>query len=261
MKKFLLVLLALALGATSAFSYLGQVVGSFESPDTGIVGLAISSDCLYALRGYIPFNRVYRLNPLTGSVKGTFRLPGTTDYFWGLAYSAGGYIWASDLENRYVYRVNATSGSVYGRWRTSYHPCGLAPRCTGDGGEGTYRIIGLDSSANRVLIHGLTGSVYASFETAYPSSNDIAYDWRNDVVWVVNDEDPYQVYGYKRNGSILASFANPDPALNYYALAYRGGYLWISCDTYRAEHIFRVHCPGGIGVAPASLGKVKALFR
>lgn len=260
MKGLLIGLVGLALITPTAFAYLGQVVGSFVGPHYGSAGLAISRDYLYVMRSYCTPNYVFRCNPLTGSILGTFHLY-ATDYFYGLAYSSDGYVWAGDVEHDRVYRIDAKSGRVNSSWSCPW-PSGLAPRCTGDGGLGTTHILST-APGGRVFVHNMTtGSVTASFSVAHPSEHDCAYDWRNDVLWLPENDSPYFVYGYRFGGSILASFANPNPQRwELYGLTYKGEYLWFSCPQYPSCYIYRIHCPAGIGVAPASVGKVKALFR
>ncbi|MGD8719248.1 MAG: hypothetical protein PVH29_10555 [Candidatus Zixiibacteriota bacterium] len=248
--------------ATAAFPYLGEVVGSFDSPDAGITGLAISSEHLFALRAYIPDTPVYRCNPITGSVVGSFGLPWRTDYLMGLAYSGDGYLWTSDVENRYVCKIDVDSGNFCGSWSTHYMAYGLAPRCTGDGGVGTSRILGTDEY-DTVFVHEKAGgSISASFSIAHPNYSDCAYDWRNEVIWQVSGDSPYHICGYRLNGAILASFPNPNPyRFGTYSLAYRGEYLWFYAGVYPDYDIYRIHCPARLSVEPASLGKVKALYR
>ncbi len=262
MNRFSIVLLGVALGATSAFSYLGQVVGSFTGPAWVCGGLAISRNHIYVLESNWPHD-VYRCNPTTGSVVSSFRLPDITDNYWGLAYGSEGYLWAADPPNRCVYRVDAVSGSRYGSWSTGGHGCtGLAPRCTGDGGLGTTRIFVTDFFV--FVHHKVTGSLIRSFPVTYPSQNDCAYDWRNNALWLGQDITPFTVYAYRPSGYVLASFALAKPG--YWGaggLTYSGEYLWVACS-YRGggkDPVYRIHCPARIGVAPASVGKVKALFR
>lgn len=264
MRRFSIVLLALALGATAAFPYLGQVVGSFKAPILGCGGLAISKEYLYVLQCPWP-HYLHRCHPITGSVFSSYRLPDTVDYYWGLAYGPGGYLWVAEPQRHNVYLFNATYGFRYGSWSTGDHgAAGLTPRCTGDGGAGTDAIIVTDWYPSLAFVHKkITGSVITSFPIAYPSENDCAYDWRNRVVWLGDEDSPYVVYGYRPDGSILASFDIPSPPGYWGAggLAYRGEYLWLSCSTEKIDTIYRIHCPARIGVEPASVGKVKALFR
>lgn len=263
MKRFLIIFLALPLGATTAFSYLGQIVGSFSARDSGCSGLAISDKYLFHLEIPRPYE-VNRCHPITGSVVGSFRLPDKTNYYSGLAYSSDGYLWVADPGHSIVYHVDPVTGSVYGFWRTSYKPYGLAPRCTGNGGSGTNALIVTDGATSFAFIHDKgTGSVIASFRIAHPSGHDCAYDWHNKVVWLGDDNYPYVVYGYRLNGSVHASFAIRNPGMwGAGGLTYKGGYLWMACTQYAGpDIIYRIHCPWGIGVEPASVGKVKALFR
>jgi hypothetical protein len=42
-------------------------------------------------------------------------------------------------------------------------------------------------------------------------------------------------------------------------MAYHGEYLYIAADT--QDYVYVVHCPNDVGVRPASMGRVKAMFR
>jgi len=245
---------AVILTAVAAFGVLGDVVGSFSGPETGVRGVGRSASYLYVI-GLSSYDVVYRCNPTTGSVYGSWPTPYPAQNR-GLAVTGGDRVWVGSSTDDIVYECAGISGSIYGSWNAANDPYGLAPLCTGDGGQGTTGLYSYDSSPNFVYLHNLTnGSVILSFPLAHATPYDFAYDHRNRLIWKYYLPN---IYGYDTStGSVVASFPRPYPG-TCYGLAYYGEYLWISAQL---GYTFIVHCPGNVGTHPASLGRVKALFR
>jgi len=244
---------ALFVGAGHAV--LGDIVGSFTAPDPVLRGLGRSTNYLYVLGLTGAPDIVFRCNPSTGSVYGSWSAPYITANR-GLTVTEGNRVWISCYMNNFVYECAAGSGSVYGSWHASHDPFGLAPLCTGDGGQGTTGIFSYDTDPNNIFLHNLTnGSVTRFFPLAHATAYDFAYDHRNRLIWKYYLPN---IYGYDTStGSVVASFARPYPS-TCYGLAYYGEYLWISAED---GNISIVHCPGNVAVTPASVGRIKALFR
>jgi hypothetical protein len=245
---------AAVLAAGAAFAALGEVVGSFSGPDNNIRGVGRSSDYLYVI-GLSSPNMVYRCNPTTGSVFGSWPTPYIAPNR-ALAVTWGDHVWVGSERENVVYECNGFSGSIFSSWDAGHTPYGLAPLCTGDGGRGTTAIFSYDNFPNFVFLHALTtGSIIRSFPLAHVTAYDFAYDHRNRLLWKYYN---LNVYGYDPStGSVVASFPRPYPS-TCYSLAYYGEHLWISA---RYGNIFIVHCPGNVGVRPSPLGRVKALFQ
>jgi hypothetical protein len=71
-------------------------------------------------------------------------------------------------------------------------------------------------------------------------------------------DSPNVIYGYTNAASVAGSFIAP--ANQPRGLAYSASYLYVGCAS--NGYIYKVHCPEGfVGVEPASLGDVRALFR
>jgi hypothetical protein len=247
-------LVATAVWAAVAAANLGSVVSSFSAPTASVRGLARSDTRLFLMTFGTP-TVIYRVAPVTGSVYGSWT-PSFGNNCRGLAFSEGGHLWVGNYGNDYVYDCAATTGSVYGSWSAGHNPYGLAPYCTADGGVGTTAIFSSDANPSNCWRHNMTtGSILSSFEIVNDSFFDIAWDHRNRLVWM--GDLPNVVYGYATGGAVRASFTVP--ATYPYGFAYYGQYLWVACAG--NGYVYRVHCPGTVGVGPASLGKVKALFR
>jgi hypothetical protein len=255
MKRLIFALLGLgALAAAPSLAVLGDIVNSFPSPTTSTPGgLGRSNQFLHVLVYSSP-NYVYNVNPTTGSIHSSWPTPRPSRNR-GLAYSWGGHVWVGCYGNDYVYDCVWNTGSVNTSWNAGHDPHGLAPRQTGDGGAGTTALYVRDNSPSYIWIQRLTnGSVLSSFGIVHSSARDIAYAHRLRLIW-----GPYAtyVYGYySLNGAVVASFRCPASA-SVSGLAYFGNYLWVACSN---RYIYQVHCPS-MAVNPASLGRVKALFR
>ncbi|UCH77410.1 MAG: hypothetical protein JSU81_06630 [Candidatus Coatesbacteria bacterium] len=241
--------------AAPAFAALGDVVGSFRAPGTSVRGLARSSTRLHILIYGNP-TTIYRLAPVSGAVYGSWQ-PSFGNNCRGLAFSTPNRLWVGCYSDDRVYECRSTNGSVFGSWNAANNAYGVAPYCTGDGGAGTTAIFTSDTNPTAFCWrHNMvTGSVLASFPTPVRSFFDIAWDHRNRLIWMGDLSNV--IYGYDTAGSVAASF--PAPATYPYGMAYYGQYLWVGCDG--NDYVYRVHCPGTLAVAPASLGRVKALFR
>ena len=254
MRWYIVIGLALALTAAAAFGALGDIVGSFPGPYPYLTGVGRSTAYLYVIGSSSP-NLVYRCNPTTGSVYSSWPTPYVVQNR-GLAVTWGDHVWVGSSVDDIVYECAGASGSIYGSWDAVNDPYGLAPLCTGDGGQGTTALFSYDSIPNFVYLHNLTsGSVIRSFPLAHATPYDLAYDHRNRLLWKYYLPN---IYGYDTStGSVVASFPRPYPS-TCYGLAYYGEYLWISAGD---GNIFIVHCPGNVGVHPSSVGRIKALFR
>jgi hypothetical protein len=241
----------------AAAAYLGQIVSSFRAPDYPD-GLARSDGYLFVLSGDAGpsgYGVIYRCHPATGSVYGSFLLP-TRYAHGGLYYSSDAALWFGEWHFDYVFKVDADTGSILHSWYAGHNPMGMTAFNTGDGGVGTTNLITTDGLASYLWYHNpTTGSVVGTLAIQEPTDADLAYDWRNQWIWA--SDLPQWVYGYRTNGQRVREFWMP--VWRTKGLAYYGEYLWVGCTD--NETIYQVHCPVFTGVAPASLGRVKALYR
>jgi hypothetical protein len=254
MKKIIIAFVLTAAFAAACFADLGDVVSSFRAPGNSVRGMARSDTRLHILNFGDP-TIVYRVAPVSGSLYGSW--PATFNrYCRGLAFSEGGYLWVGCYENNHVYKCDSTSGSVYGSWNSGNDAYGVAPRCTGDGGINTTAIFTSAERPSYCWRHNIdNGNILGSFALEFGSFFDIAWDHRNQLIWLGSTTG--SVYGYRTSGAIAASFASP--ASYPYGMAYYGEYLWVGCDG--NDYVYRVHCPGTVAIGPSSAGRIKALFR
>jgi len=238
--------------ASVAFGATGSILGSYKAPSNNIRGLAHSGTYLHVL---VHPNMVYNVNPGNGSVLGSWAVPSGSSNR-GLAYSATGNVWVGSYNNDVIYPCNWTSGSIIGSWAAGHDPYGLAAQQTGDGGVGVTAIFSSDSAHSYTWRHALNnGSILSSFPMPNSDYRDITYDQRNGLIWGAYGPN---IFGYSvaGAGSIVSSFEAP-PSTSY-GMAYYNSVLFIGCTN---GYVYRVSCPATVSVEPASIGKVKALYR
>lgn len=256
MRTALSVGVALLLAAAAALGALGDIVASWPSPADVPCAVARSNDVLFIYCNDPMGALIYRMTPDTGSVYGSFyALEGKNTR--GLAYAWGDHLWQGKayVSPYRIYDTDARTGSVYSSYSHAVPCYGIAPLATGDGGAGTTALFTSNSLTSTIYQLNLAGSVQRSF-TLPRQMFDIAYDWRSKLIWG-GQNDPY-IYGCTTAGSLAASF--PVPADMPYGYAYHGQYLYVA--THMVRRIWKIHCPiVNVGVAPSSMGKIKATYR
>jgi len=271
MKKVLLVITTSLCAAAAAFGALGDVLNSFPAPATYPIALGIAGDYTNFLWVYCnasPF-RIYQISGITGSLLSSYVSPQgsatrglTYSYNGGGGLPSGSYLWMGNYGTDYIYRCNSGNGSVYASIPANHDMIlGIAVTATGDGGSAPTYMLSSDDYAAYMYRQALTtGSIYSSWTVAADVC-DIAWDWRNAVVWTGRGDN--YVYGYRTTGSLAASFRIP----NDYPVGfcYTTNYLWVSCTIgiRPADYIYRIHCPlvPNLSVEPASVGRIKSLFK
>jgi hypothetical protein len=269
MKKAASLTLGVVLVAGPAFGALGDIVGSFPAPGDYPAALAVAGNYTSFLFVYChsaPYS-IYRIGGISGSIYSSYASP-QGSYTRGLTFSYGGggglpsgnYLWMGNYSTDNIYRCNYDNGSVYASIPANHDMYGgIAVSATGDGGYApTYMLSDETSPSKMFRQHLTTGSVYSSWSV---SANvfDLAWDWRSQLIWT--GQNGNYVYGWTTAGSLVASFAIPNRSP--LGFAYTSNYLWVACTVGSPSHyIYRIHCPQtNISVTPASVGKVKNLFR
>jgi len=254
-KKVLILTAAAAFAASAAFAALGDVVTSFRAPKPRPIALAKSSSALglWVFCDASPY-RIYQLNANNGSVVRSFVSP-LTSYTRGLTYRFNSVLYAGNYATNYIYQMNCYGGSIYSSFYAQHDmDGGLA--LEGDAGGTNPKAL----FASKIIPHPIyrqsysNGSIYSSFTPIVGLGVDLAWDYKNNLIW---GGGHFFVYGVTKSGSLVTSFHMPAeyPA----GMAYYNNYLWIG--TTSNQYIWKVHCPGNITVEPTSFGKVKALFR
>jgi hypothetical protein len=248
--------IATSIAATATLTWAwGSLVSSFNSPGTYPDGLGYLDGDLYIAGP----STLYRTTT-NGSLLGSWNSPNR----WNTGLTAGkiggtGYIWVgagplTGPDN--IYRAIATTGSICGSFlEPTKHPWGLALR------DETSLFITHINPDLLLLVHPVSGSVYSSYNLGF-GPMDVAYDPAG-YLWVSNDY-PHFVWKCTTTGSPLASFTT-DPYGRAGGCAFDGKYLWVGVTG--GEHpnlhylIMQYEVDNETAVTPASLGKVKALYR
>jgi len=257
MKKVILTGFIVVVTAGAAFAALGNVIASFAAPYRAPLALAHANNatqmwlfCNQNTSGW----RIFLVHHTTGSVYSSFVSP-CAEYTRGLTYEDPGYMWIGNFNNRRVYRCRSVNGSVLYSWAANHGISGLALKARGDGGvnhDGIFVNAGTTTWRHRPS----DGSIISSFSYTPAFYGDTAWDWRNELLWG-GDANTNYVYGCTTAGAVRASFRSP--ATNPQGMCYYGQYLWVGTNS-SPYYVYRVHCPNNLAVAPASLGRVKALF-
>ncbi len=267
MRKSILMVLALALLAGIASAKLGDLVASFDNHPVGGTanhyGLAADRDYLYSYyytTGYL----IYRMLRSNGSLVSSYHCPylgGTYYTCRGMSYGGGTILYINNYSTRRVGILRASTGSKIRTWSwrsgLRYGIC-----CTHDGTNYGTRIWQSYGNLGTFYQSTTTGSLISSFDIDPATYQyDDAWDYGNNMIWYGNYSTDY-IYGVKTNGSILASWRGPTAVSNPYGVAYYGQRLYVSTSWGTPdEYIWVYDCPNTVGVAPASVGKVKALFK
>lgn len=232
-------ILLLAMGA--AWGAFGDILGSFPAPDQLPIALAWENAHLWVYC-IDPPCLVYRVNPNNGSVYTSFSPP--TARGRGLTWN-GTYLWYGVYSPNVIWRLS-TGGSIRGSFTIPAYYGGLS-------WDGTYlwatsRIPG---TFWRVTT---TSSVVSSFTTFF-EPRDPGFDGR--YLIDATNSPLNMIYRLTTVGSVVQLV--PPPADYPWGCCVGGGYLWIS-TAQGTNRIWRLDL-GPVDVVPASLGRVKGLFR
>lgn len=256
MRRAIFFALATILTVVAAHAYLGQIVRSFPLEGTVSRGLAIGPGYLYDLHKYSESSSicsVYVYHPDTGSRYTAWNVPTKNEEYYGCAYTGDGYLWIAKYGN-WVYQCHPYTGSVYASWRC--FPNGLAPFCTGDYGAGATALFATEMNSYTIWKYDLATHKYiSSFQNVYQAPQELAYDWRNKLVW--SSYERGTIWACTTTGSYVSTFPK-EIGRGRRGLAYSAEYLWVSSGNW----CFKVHCPYNfVSTTPASWGQVKSLYR
>lgn len=220
----------------------GSVVASFRSPCTVVYGLDYEDGYLYHAAGSQAY-RIYKTTT-TGSVVKTIysRVPAFGVEY--IATHAGSYFWVCNVEKK-GYRLT-TSGSVV----SSFTGPGEGVGITFDESDVWY------SHGPRVEgIYRLTtrGSVISSFYARGVVPEGI--EWDGSHLWVA-DSNSRAIWRLTVMGSVVEYI--PRPGRHVKGVTWDGKYIWYSDNLDKWVYCMTV---GTSGYGPASLGKVKAVYR
>jgi hypothetical protein len=251
-RGFLCVVVVAALSvAAGAQVWPPQLVGSFPAPP-GAIDVAYEEGPLYALTGGAA-PMVFTLNYWNGSITGSFSIPlpngsrgiATTGY-------SPTHVWVSNRLNGYLYRLTTTGSLLSSFGCPGGTPYGLGGYRFAYLPDEGYLMVSCRDENHVLRVNHTTGSLVSSFSG--PATAVIGYDewlavdrytsylyWNYYGSWQVLDTLPAQPRGV----ATIVRWTTGH-AVRAYVLCYN-------------DYIYRYD--GYIAVAPASLGRVKALFR
>ena len=257
MRRWMLVVaLAAASSATAgAQDWPPELIGSFAAPP-GAIDVAFEEGPLYALAGGTT-PTVFTMNTWNGSITGSFSIP-LPNGARGIATTGSSptYMWVSNRLNGFLYRLD-TTGSVLSSFECpAGTPYGLGGFHYGFGPYPGYLTVSCRDENHVLQINHTTGSLASSF--VGPATAVIGYDdwmavdrytsylyWNYYASWEVLDTLPARPWGVTTGieGTTLGAIS-----VTSYVLCHNG-------------YIYRYNGIKSDAVAPASLGRVKALYR
>jgi hypothetical protein len=256
MKKAIVFAALAALAASVTYAALGEVLASWQAPvsyrDT-INGVACEGVYIWLKDEYSNYGNVYKCTT-AGSVIREISFPyRPTTYSYGLTFD-GEYLWTIYRDTHHGpkcdnYEKYTTTGSHAGGFGVnpySFTTQGL----TWDSGY-----IYTDRWWPRpphVEKYTTSGTLVATFRITIDVDDDMAYYKRQ--LWYCSD---HIVFGVTLNGSIVGSFNAPGGWAS--STAFDGQYLW-TIDRNEPQWVYKVDIDV-VDVAPASVGRVKALYR
>ncbi|UCH78859.1 MAG: hypothetical protein JSU81_02610 [Candidatus Coatesbacteria bacterium] len=240
---------AFCMATTAALAGFGDVVSSF----------AVKGECLPAALAY---NGAYVVSSdpgsfsddhwkvwsEEGSILASFLPPRGLEIHDGAAFDGTNY-WGSSYIQNTVYSMNTTGSILTSFPRT---------RTYGLTWDGQYLWTSDAGGNNELCRHTTAGSVVSSFPVPQPFALACDLGWDGAYLWAPDSRG--YVYRLTTTGTIVASF--DPPGMRTSGCTFDGTYLRLSCFPGSGPwHIYTIDVGPLPAVAPASLGRVKALFR
>lgn len=205
-------------------------------------------------------NYLYEFS-LKGSFVSSLRLRGAnaiTETDWSPYPYPRDYFSALDAGTRDV-KIFRTTGSFVGTFMAA--PADAV--AIGVGGRDAAYVY-LATRGGLIRRYSSQGSFLNSFGTGI-NVNDLAasggyYQWWGNYVQVAPRGQPGPIYCYTSTGSLEGSFALPGTA-SYCAETIYTSFYWCLRRVNTRLWVYQVFLGGGMPVAPASLGRIKALYK
>ncbi len=260
MKKVILTLTVAVLFAAAVYAGMGDVLASWPAPLKNMLanGITFEGEYIWLKNWSCEFGGVVKCTK-SGSVVKEIGFPfrGTAEsnalafdgtYLWTIYFPLPGPV-------RYDYYVKyTTTGSEAGHFVA--HPLPGYYRSVSISWDGEYlwtdeTLSGKETNAGK---YTTAGSLVGTFAVPQVWRTDAAY--YNNQLWTGGPNN--YVYGMNVGSStFVASF--PAPGASCYAVGFDGEYLW-TADRNTPQYIYKVDIDV-VGVAPASAGRIKALYR
>jgi hypothetical protein len=263
------IITAALLVPTFAYAGFGDVVASFPAPGEG-PKVARSNQYLFVLATaqagpQMGRRMIYRVNAETGSIRNSYLAPneGKGNY-GGIAFTAPRHLWVLFDSYDCVYKLDAPTGSLIESW-LSWPGVMTGIAADHNQAEG--------GRVNAIWISATSPDIFRKFtpkgvlKEEYLwgiRTSDSGWDYDASLLWAGVWSWPHYVYQFSPFGSVAASFPSPAVYFPVYSCEYYEGYLWVGTSQTKNEeisYIWKVDVSPQEGVTPASVGRVKALFR
>jgi hypothetical protein len=271
------IFMATALALTGvASAKMGELVASLALQprrDTNY-GLAVDASYLYNLNyvGSVP--TIYVLVKSSGSIVNSypppFWNPMLTRSVFGLSYEGGGYLHVSDSAGR-VSKIRASDGSLISTW--FYVPEASGKLCVVGNKEipNTTKAFYVSSRQITLLyavyLYTTNGSVVTRFFPRYQEMFELTWDYVNGYIWYGQPLDNIYplcwIVAITPENDVVYRWQLPPGVTVPSAIAYYSQYLYVGTTGGEPdEYVWVYHCPKAYpNVEPASVGRVKAIFR
>lgn len=249
--RFGIIIAAVTISAAPALGGVGDVLASFPSPAQRPTTMTWADGNLYVFCDAPPYN-IWKVKPSNGSVLGSFRFARGAGDTAGIAHD-GKYFWVANGAENVIYSVK-WGGGVVSSFKATWN-VGEGLACsdfhiwgTEEGGEWNFKLYQMRRD----------GRVLRSYSLYYQMFDPV---WDGQYIWVPDYDNIVKLYRIACmdivEGSVVTTFRTPADEAR--GMAFDGTYLWLStmADNGRIWKIDRGH----VAVQPASLGRVKALYR
>jgi hypothetical protein len=256
----------LALATATVNGGIGDLINSFPNHPIGSrdIHYGLAADTVYLYSYSYSYNAnyyVYQMLRSNGSLVNSYPCPlGTTAperYCRGMDYGGAGYIYMVNYNLGVSAQFYASNGSLISTWAwgsgTRYAVC----REHNGYNAGPY--IWYSYSDGSFWRYTTTGSLVSSFDIENTYNYDMTWD-TFELIWYANWNDDH-VHCITTTGSTLFSWRVPEAVSNPYGIAFYGPYIYVSTSAGTPDEYIWVYHRRGSGVAPASMGRIKAVFR
>jgi hypothetical protein len=231
----------------------GTLIASYPCPEGSRYpnGVAYRNNRLYIATNDVNYS-VWQVRPNTGSVLASHQAP--SRLIMGLAAGLAGETVSYWISSTYgtgrIYQVGYISGSVVNSFPAyGSHPMGLAFR-------NATTMYHTDFNARRLyVIHPVTGSIYDSYPLNFGPC-DCAFG--GGYLWIADGYGEL-IRQCDTTGSTLASFSTAEYGFCS-GLGYYNRRVWVGINE-PLHAILKFEVDPSYAVEPASVGRVKAIFR
>lgn len=159
--------------------------------------------------------RIYKLNPVSGSIEAQFTAPGSQP--WGMTYD-GSRLWLVDFAEKTISKINPANGSVEATFSTPDPTAG----CKGVAWDGTNLCV-MGWASSKIYKMDRSGNLVSTIELDHGGGGGLA--WDGNYFWVPNGP----IYKYTAQGQAVGYIYPASEGT--WDLEWDGQYLWATQRT------------------------------